>query len=160
MVIKLLCCFMILFGGFMTENKNIDSLSQVFNRASNIIVTHDGNNLKLNKGDQKFQDIIDSMMTMTKDAHEMPAFGVSLDEKTREARNSGLWLELVFDKEMEYNGMPFESLLIEIHENYSGFNLIRKYNGKYDGRCFYLDLQNGNMEILDKTIRNIISNKI
>ena len=34
------------------------------------------------------------------------------------------------------------------------FNLIRKLNGKYDGRCFYLNLKD-NMHTLEKSLKNI-----
>lgn len=159
MVVKLMCFFTILLGGFMTQQTQINSLSEVFSTSSEIIVTFNNEELSLKKGDQKFEDIVKSMLETLLDSHEMPAFGVSLDKETRKARAEGLWIEFVFDSEKSYNEMPFESLLIEIKKDYSGFNVIRKYNGKYEGRCFYFDLK-GDMSKIDTAVRNIVENKI
>ena len=158
MITKLLCCFTLLLGGFMIENETFNTLTQNFYNTSEIIMTMDGKNLNFKKGDDKYECILKSLKTITDGAHEMPAFGVSLDEETRKARKSGLWLELVFDKEYEYNGMPFEALLIDVHGDFSGFNLIRKCNGKYDGRCFYLDLKE-DMKNLETSMLDIFNAK-
>ena len=72
----------------------------------------------------------------------MPAFGVSIDELTREDMKNGLWIELCFDGVQSFEAMDFEGLLIKVEKDFHGFNLIRRNNGKYDGRCFYLSLQN------------------
>ena len=78
-------------------------------------------------------------------AHQMPAFGVSINEYTVQEMKKGKWLEFVFPEQTECDGMPFERLLINVQKEGYGFNLIR-YNAEqgYDGRCFYLDLVNKN----------------
>ena len=78
-------------------------------------------------------------MEYVKDAHEMPALGVSLDQETKEAKKSDLWLEIHFAKTMHYLDMPFDSLLIKIEKDNSGCNIIRGTRGKYEGRCYYLN---------------------
>ena len=76
----------------------------------------------------------------------MPAYGVSLDKKTVKAMKNGLWVEFDFGKLTEYNGMPFEKLLVEVGKEFYGFNIIRYTSERgYDGRCFYIDLVNKNM---------------
>lgn len=130
-----------------SNNSVVDS----FYNVKNIVVYRDGEIETYSKGDDKYQQIFDSLIDITENSHEMPAFGVSIDNETREAMKTGLWIELEFNGKQECNGMPFESLLININADHSGFNLIRKYNGRYDGRCFYLYLEN-DMQILYDTI--------
>ena len=135
----------------MYEN-NID-----FKSASQIIVTVQNNETTLVKGDDKFELILDAFLTIIHNAHDMPAFGVSIDKETRKAKQSGIWLEFVFEKTMLHNNMPFDALLIEVNPDYSGFNLIRKHNNKYEGRCFYFNLES-DMSKLYETIKTLSLN--
>ena len=136
---------------FSKKQNNVD-MSTVFNltdvvaMSQEINIYNDGNVFKCYPDESEYNEIISAWSDMTNDSHEMPAFGVSLDRETRKAKESGLWVEFVFGKQLEYNGMPFENLLINVAKGYQGFNLIR-YSSKYgyDGRCFYLDLVNKNM---------------
>ena len=81
----------------------------------------------------------------------MPAFGVSLDYETQNELKQGEWLQVNFSFEENANGLLFNSLLFKL-DTVSGFNLIRLHNGKYEGRCIYLDFD----DILDlKQILNI-----
>ena len=64
----------------------------------------------------------------------MPAVGVSIDNLTREEMKSGSWIELEFDQCYIFNEMPFDALLIKVEKDNYGFNLIRRHNGKYEGR--------------------------
>ena len=84
---------------------------------------------------------------MLEGSHEMPAFGVSLDNETRMAKQSGTWIELIYDKTYTHLDMPFDKLLIEVNPEFSGFNIIRHHNGEYSGRCYYINLD-GNMQEL------------
>ena len=79
-------------------------------------------------------------------AHEMPAYGVSLNDETTKAMKSGVWAEFSFGRELSSGGMPYEKLLINVEPEWTGFNLIR-YTAKhgYDGRCFYYDLVSKDM---------------
>ena len=136
---------------FSKKQNNVD-MSTVFNltdvvaMSQEINIYNDGNVFKCYPDESEYNEIVSAWSDMTNDSHEMPAFGVSLDRETRKAKESGLWVEFVFGKQLEYNGMPFENLLINVAKGYQGFNLIR-YSSKYgyDGRCFYLDLVNKNM---------------
>ena len=132
----------------VVTNSNARIIDSFYN-VQNIVVYKQGNVEVLPKGDDKYQLVIDSLFEITENSHEMPAFGVSLDHETREALKTGIWIELEFVGVQEYNGMPFESLLIQVNNNYSGFNLIRRYNGKYEGRCFYLHIENNMQQLYD-----------
>ncbi len=131
-----------------------NSITNYFSKASAITIIENGTKTSYLKGDDKFEEILSSLSKITSGAHDMPAYGVSLDKDTKKAIESGLWLELEFKAPETFNELQFESLLFEVNESYQGFNLIRKNNNTYDGRCFYLNLK-GNMKHLYATLKNI-----
>lgn len=135
----------------------LDKLTDCFDISSKLIIRINNQQTFLNKGDDKFESIINSLKNTTKHSHEMPAFGVSIDDETRKEIVKGVWIELIFDGTYDYNEMPFESLLIKVDKDDYGFNLIRKNNGKYEGRCFYISLNNS-MRQLYETIAKIFNN--
>ncbi|MBP3630291.1 MAG: hypothetical protein J6J23_02255 [Clostridia bacterium] len=111
----------------------------------------DGQTAEISKGDSRFNEIISRFAKLLDGYREMPAFGVSLDNETVEAMKSGEWVEFVFQEVYVHNGMPYKRLLMNIQAGNSGFNLIRNYNEKYEGRCFYVELN-------EKTMYNFINN--
>lgn len=89
------------------------------------------------------QDKVESLLRESlKGARKMPAFGVSLHDETVSAVNSGIWLRFKFSKKYEVDGMPFDEILVQVQKDMYGTNLIRGNDGRYEGRCFYLDLKN------------------
>lgn len=136
-------------------NKN-ESVVSVFENTINIVVYHNGNKHLYFKGDDKFEKIYKSLIETTNLSHNMPAFGVSLHDETINALKTGTWVELVFDSEKSFNDMPFDTLLFKVEAEDSGFNLIRKFDGKYEGRCFYLSLDD-NMNNLKNTIDSVLN---
>lgn len=116
-------------------------LDASFDYAEKINIYNDGAIIVYSNGDKRFDEILIGWKTMIESAHEMPAFGVSLNKETQVAKNSGVWVEFVFGNVLESNGMPYKMLLVHVQKCSQGFNLIR-YNCKsgYDGRCFYYDL--------------------
>lgn len=118
----------------------------IFCETEKINIYDEGSKTTYLAGEKPFEEIILSWNVLLQGSHEMPAFGVSLNEMTVKAMKSGLWVEFDFGKQTEYNEMPFEKLLVEVKENSYGFNIIRytKQYG-YDGRCFYIDLVNKDM---------------
>ena len=88
-------------------------------------------------------------MDMIYNSYEMPAFGVSIHEHTMQALQSGFWIKFNFKEQMKHNDMPFDALLVNIMPNDKGFNLIREVDGKYEGRCFYLNLENDMQSLYD-----------
>ena len=130
-------------------------LYEVFNCAENINVYDGGKILTYSAQDEEYKRILASWYEMIDGAHQMPAYGVSLNRETVVAMKEGLWLEFEFGKIYESDGMPYKKLLINVQSGFSGFNLIR-YNAKtgYDGRCFYYDLINKNMANLHDLLSN------
>ena len=131
---KLICCVLFLFnlgGPTMPEQTLINHLFS----CQEIVVYNNGTEIKLDKA-----LIEPELKKLTDKSYFSPAFGVSLHDQTIEALKKGVWIEFRFNTERTYADMPFEKLLIELKPDYYGFNLIRFNNQKYEGRCFYLNL--------------------
>jgi len=129
--------FLFLPGGSID---NVESVTHYFDNIASMEITIDNMLTSIQKGEEKFESILTQLKETTKHSHDMPAFGVSIDDLTRDEMKTGLWLELKFDKTQTFNDMPFDSLLIKLEKDCYGFNLIRCHKGKYEGRCFYLSL--------------------
>lgn len=140
----------------MSEIKtDFNSIPEIYPAAAQVIVYHEGEATTYARGSAAFAQIMAALAEMSVGAHDMPAYGVSLDQETRQARTTGLWVELVFAEEQYFDGYNFESLLIAVKPADSGFNLIRKVAGKYEGRCLYLSLS-GNMQVLHDTLQALV----
>ena len=150
MIKKILCIILGIICGV-----NMTGLIARFNIGESITITYNGNEYNYTKNSDEYKSIYNSIMEYVKDAHEMPALGVSLDHETKTEKQNGLWLEIHFAKTMHYLDMPFDSLLIKIEKDNSGCNIIRGNNGKYEGRCYYLNTT-GTMENLYNTVLNTI----
>ena len=135
----------------------LNSINDYFNYVSDICIFYDNKQYVIDNNEE--QNILNELINVTNDSHEMPAFGVAIDNETREALKSGMWIELYFDTTMSHRDMPFDSLLINVEPDSSGFNLIRKYDNKYEGRCYYISLNNNTMKDLHDTIVNITTKK-
>lgn len=146
---KLACIFLCLFCIFNGGYMRFDNLTDSFRVANKMIVSFSGTDYVFEKGNDKFEKVILALEKIVVDSHEMPAFGVSLDEETRKEKNKGIWIELLFDSPCKHDGMDFESLLIKVEKEDYAFNLIRKYNGKYEGRCFHLSLASSTKQLYD-----------
>lgn len=120
-------------------------LTDAVQTAGRIIVIADGREHCFEKGDAAFRAIIKAWNEMTATAIRMPAFGVSIDELTRREMQQGLWTEFRYEKETSCAGMAFDRLLVCVKEEFRGFNVVRHVQGKYQGRCFYVDLSGGDM---------------
>lgn len=134
----------------------MEEIYGAFEYAQQINVYNEGKKTSYSAGGAEYKKILDCWNTMIAGAHDMPAFGVSLNNYTVKEMKKGIWLEFDFKKVLECNGMSFEKLLIDVQKNFYGFNLIR-YNAErgYDGRCFYLDLVGKNMDILYDLLLNL-----
>ncbi len=130
------------------------NILEILTVPQNVIVYSEGN--KINIDSDSFETIKTELEKLVSISREAPAFGVSLHDETIEAMKSGLWIEFEYNKTITHNEMPFESLLINVVGDYNGFNIIRKYENKYYGRCFYVYLNNYNMSALEKAIMSII----
>jgi len=115
---------------FMTMYNTLEHLES-------IELIQNGTSHKLNQ--QEFQQTFARLQDLFGEARVMPAFGVSIHEDTLNAMQDGEWLKLNYNAEMDKEGLLFTSLLFRLEEC-QGFNLIRLYGERYDGRCIYLDL--------------------
>lgn len=147
----------LLAGIFMSvmlfNNINIDNFCDVVGKSYQIQIMYDGENQTYSRNDNLFMDIIGEMLSIFEESREMPSLGVSLDNLTREEMKNGIWLQLDFEDEIVYSGMPFDSLLFKLENNSYGLSVIRKYQGLYEGRCYYFDLS-GNYNQLIEVIVN------
>ena len=133
----------------------MEEISEYFDSAQTINVYNQGTKTAYSAGGKEYASVLTVWNKMIAGAHEMPAYGVSLNHLTVEEMQKNLWLEFDFGKELLHNEMPFEKLLVNVGKEYYGFNLIR-YTSKrgYDGRCFYLDLNGTNTnELYDLLIK-------
>ncbi len=121
---------------FVEEYQN--EFVEIFNHLSKMEVIQNSKSVNYSKEDVNFDKIKTALLQSFDTARLMPAFGVSLHNETLKALKSGKWIKLTFDTQMTLMQLPFDELLINL-DDVSGSNLIRKYNGKYDGRCIYID---------------------
>ena len=131
-------------------------LNETFCKCKKVNVYKDGDVSAYFKGDSVCDNIIEVFSCIIDGAHEMPAYGVSLNNETLTELSNVIWLDFIFDKLYESNGLTFEKLLISVQKNFYGFNIIR-YNSDfgYDGRCFYYDLAGRNMDDLYNLLINL-----
>ena len=129
---------------YVQENQ----LAQCIQNVSKIEVL-ENNNLKALEN-QSFEATIKNLINLFQSARLMPAFSVSLHNETIDALKEGKWLKLTFLHQQNVNGLLFDGLVFQLNET-SGMNLIREYDGKYEGRCLYLDFDESiNLEELIK----------
>ena len=145
------CILMILIGVTMPNEKQINNY---FQYAKQIIIYNNGNETSILQNTENFSIILTQLNNTCHKSHEMPAFSVSIDSDTKIAMQDGIWIELIYDKILKHNEMPFDRLLIQVNSDYSGFNIIRHYQNRYNGRCFYLNLDK-DMSELYNTLINI-----
>ena len=139
----------------------MEEIVKVIRKAKAVIIYNEGCPYQFKIDTNEYKSIMGSWERMTENALQMPAFGVSIDEHTREELKKGMWIEFLFGEEHIVQEMPFEKLLIGCRKDFRGFNLVRYWDGKYFGRCFYLDLREKTMqdfcECLEKIIRNSVA---
>ena len=114
-------------------------LNEIIKKTESVTIVVDGKKKEIKKGNENFNKIIDNVLSCFEGARIMPALGVSLHNLTVEEMKQNKWIKLNFNKTVTLNELPFDSLLFRLDECY-GINLIRQTNGKYEGRCIYLDL--------------------
>ena len=130
------------------DAKTYGTIQDVFKDSASIQVFIEGESKEFLTGTAEFESVINQTNKMLTGSHQMPAFGVSMDDLTRQELESGVWILYNFNQVCTNSEMPFDGLLINVNPEFSGFNIIRRYNGKYEGRCFYLDLNQTTMSDL------------
>ena len=121
-------------------HENSNSVIDLIEKIESFTLIKNGKHSFLDTSSKNFDGIKNNLLEVFKQGTLLPALGVSLHNLTVEEMKSGNWLELNFGNEQTKNNLPFTSLLIKLEQT-GGFNLIRKHNEKYDGRCLYLQLE-------------------
>ncbi len=123
----------------MIYNDNENNLADILDNIESFSIFTNGKTNVIDFKMGKFLNVKNKLKDVFNHARLMPAFGVSLHEETQRELESGNWLQINFQNEQTQNGLSFNSLLFKLEET-QGFNLIRLFNKKYEGRCLFLDL--------------------
>lgn len=134
---------------------NLSEINDFMSNISSFNIYFNGQ-IKSVEENENFEMIMGELEDIFLQSHEMPAFGVAIDDEVRKELNLGLWLEIVYNNSYTHNEMMFQKLLIKIEKDSTGFNMIRYYDDKYDGRCFYIDLLDDDLSQLYLILENII----
>ncbi len=152
---RLIIIFVLLFSNIGTTQMDNNILA-IMSTSQEIIIYQDGTETEIDSNNKDYTRITNELLALSNSCRECPAFGVALHNETVEAMKDGLWIEFKFDKNISHNEMPFEALLIQVVGEYTGFNIIRKYDDKYEGRCFYVDLLDTDLASLENLLESII----
>ena len=118
------------------DNENV--LNDIVEKIENFEVFINGEKREINSKSKDFLVLKNNLFELFSNSRLLPAFGVSLHHETLNEMQKGEWLKINFSKLITKNGLSFDSLLIKLEET-RGCNLIRLFNGKYEGRCLYID---------------------
>jgi len=139
-LINLVLCVTMLCGGKM--EKDIKSYLTNYTQAQIIV---DNNYCDISDS-QQLNDVLHNML---EDCRVVPALGVALHDETIQMMQEGVWLKLQYANTIWADGMNFDTLLININRDFNGFNIIRGNQGKYEGRCYYINLNNTMQSLYD-----------
>lgn len=112
-----------------------ENIYDVLESASKISFINNGADSVLGDND----NLLEEIKKVFADARLMPALGVSLHDETVNALKTGKWLKFDFLKTQSVNGLMFDALLLKLEQT-GGVSFIREYQGKYEGRCVYVAL--------------------
>ena len=129
---------------------NTNEMVSVLNKVDNFELILNGKTSKITKNEQKFEKIYEKLKEIFEKSKIMPAFSVSLHDLTKEDMRTHAWIKLNFTSTQSVNELAFEALTFRLDDCY-GTNLIRQTDGKFQGRCIYLDFfeKTDLMKILD-----------
>mgnify|MGYP001070700145 CR=1 FL=1 len=132
-------------------------LEEIIKNCNCICLYLDGEKTYFEKNSPAYNDIMNAWEDMTNNAIQMPAFGVSINAMTVENMRKGLWFEMLFNSKQQDEGMPFVRLLVNVVNDFSGFNIIRYLPEEgYQGRCFYFQLMGCDMSEFAKALNKAI----
>lgn len=122
-----------------------ENIEQAFPEADEIYVFREGQVVRCAQGGVDYAQIMAVWQNTLTGCRQMPAFGVSLNDMTVKAMQKGVWIEFRYGDVCECQGMGFERLAINVVSSFKGFNIVRYCDGVYEGRCYYLDLDDKDM---------------
>lgn len=147
-LINYILCATLILGGNMEEKTILEYLQS----PSSVEIIVDNNTIQL----ERLDSFLIELNKMLDNSQVMPAFGVSIHNHTVQALKKGIWLKFIYKQTNEAEGMFFDELIIEVQPKYSGFNIIRGNKGKYEGRCYYINLVGKDMSNVYNYIQNSI----
>jgi len=154
MVMKMFCCLCLCFFNFHVGcDMSVDGYFQnIIYESYKINIYKEGVVNEIYKNDPLFNILNYEFCNMLIDSREMPALGIALNDEIVNELNMGLWIEFVFHDVHVHEGLEFSSLLIKVEPDSFGFNIFRKVNGEYMGRCFYIQLNEKSMGNFSKIL--------
>lgn len=121
---------------YIIENE----LHNLVENVSSVDIIRNGRISNISIESKYFSTFRDKIVDKLKNARVLPALAVCSHEEVMENIKSGDWIQINFDETKELNGLPFDSLLFNMREG-NGYNLIRKYQGEYGGRCIFVYIE-------------------
>ena len=119
---------------------NYNSIQEAILSADDLSISYLHNEYSFEKEDKEFVFLMNVIDGVLRDSHQVPALGVALhDEVIREKENRN-WIEFGFSAKVKCNDMEFDGLLVFLDKDMGGVNIYRRSDGKYEGRCFYINL--------------------
>ena len=125
-----------------------DNIQNAIKNAGIIVNSHSSKELTLLKDSFQYELALNYIESILENSKQVPALGVAINDEVVAEKKNKDWVEFSFNKRCECDGMFFDGLLIFLEKDISGFNVFRKIDDKYDGRCYYINLQNNFNNIL------------
>lgn len=136
--------FLFFFMGIPLMIMSFFETVDVLPYASGAGVLVDGHEIELSETQQS--DLQQEILKLFEDSRTMPALGVVFDEMFKEDVKNGTFVSLKFDSVFEVNGLPFDELVFRVEPTYHGISLMRGMEGKFNGRCLFVDLGEKTMQ--------------
>ncbi len=127
-------------------------LYEFFDEAESITIFNKGKQYTFVRDTQEYENIKNLFLQKIYNAYEMPALSVGIDAEIRTATNDNVWLQFDFGTTLTHYDLPFDNLLINVEPHFTGVDIIRKYQNAYDGRCFYLNMEENLSDLYDLII--------
>lgn len=139
----------------------MDKVLNAFKTAERMEVLCEGKVIvSAERGSAEYEKFFGLWSEMTRTALRMPAFGVSIDALTQENIKKGIWVKFYFEEVKCCDGMNFSALAVNVRPKDCGFNAERENGGKYQGRCYYIDLNGNTTEELYAALIGIDDNRL
>ena len=118
-----------------------DNIQGAIMNADKIIFHTTNKEYVLNKDSFQYELGLNFIENILEGSYQMPALGVALNDEVVEEKKAKDWVEFVFNERCECGGMFFDKLLVFIENDMGGVNVFREVDGRYEGRCFYINLR-------------------
>jgi hypothetical protein len=118
-----------------------DNIQDAIMNADSITIHTNNQEYVLKKDSFQYDLVLNFIEDILEDSYQMPALGVALNDEIVGEKNNKDWVEFSFGNRGECSGMFFDKLLVFIENDMGGVNVFREVDGRYEGRCFYINLR-------------------